>query len=199
MGAAAVALAALAAIVGSPRLDRNARMDVAALAKAVEREDDHVTAIELARWIRDRKPGLRVVDVRDSSTFESYHIPGAEHVPLSRIASAAFDPGETIVLYSDGGAHAAQAWVFLRALGNEQVYFLRGGLHEWLDTVMNPVLWSNAPDSARAVFAAISELSRYFGGVPRISADSAAASVLSAGGHDHAASKAAGAVHRRGC
>jgi 3-mercaptopyruvate sulfurtransferase SseA len=42
------------------------------------------------------------------------------------------------VLVSDGGAHAAQGWVFLRALGIAHVYFLRGGLGEWLDDVMNP-------------------------------------------------------------
>jgi 3-mercaptopyruvate sulfurtransferase SseA len=60
------------------------------------------------------------------------------------------------VLYSEGGAHAAQAWVLLRAAGVRNVYFLRGGILEWLDLVMNP--------------ARPTELTRYFGGVPRPSA-----------------------------
>jgi hypothetical protein len=65
------------------------------------------------------------------------------------------------VLYSEGGAHAAQGWVLLRANGHRQVYFLRGGLLDWMDDVMSPAL---PADTSRARVAA---LSRYFGGVPR--------------------------------
>jgi rhodanese-related sulfurtransferase len=167
LGAAALALGALAIVAGSPRLQGNARVDVAGLASTVEREDDHVTALELAEWIRAKRPNLRVVDVRDSSAFETYHIPRAERIALSELVSTPFKKDETIVLYSDGGAHAAQGWVFLRALGHERVYFLRGGLYEWLDDVMNPMIASTASDSALASFAKVAEISRYFGGVPR--------------------------------
>lgn len=167
LGAAALTLGALAIVAGSPRVQGNARVDVAGLARTVEREDDHVTALELAEWIRVKRPNLRVVDVRDSSAFETYHIPRAERVPLSELVSTPFTKDETIVLYSDGGAHAAQGWVFLRALGHERVYFLRGGLYEWLDDVMNPAIASTASDSSRADFARVAEISRYFGGVPR--------------------------------
>ena len=58
----------------------------------------------------------------------TYHVPTAERVPLDSLAHVRFAADETIVLYSEGGAHAAQAWVFLRALGYDNVYFLRGGL-----------------------------------------------------------------------
>ena len=79
---------------------------------------------------------------------------------LPDVATLAPAARETLVLYSEGGAHAAQAWVLLRARGHEHVYFLRGGLLDWMDDVMNPVV---AGDSATR----ISALSRYFGGVPR--------------------------------
>ena len=167
LGAAALALGALAIVAGSPRLQANARVDVAGLASTVEREDDHITALELAEWIRAKRPKLRVVDIRDSSAFETYHIPRAERIDLSELVSTRFKKDETIVLYSDGGAHAAQGWVFLRALGHERVYFLRGGLYEWLDDVMNPTIASTSSDSSRADFAKVAEISRYFGGVPR--------------------------------
>lgn len=167
LGPAALALGALAIAAGSPRVQGNARVDVAGLAGTVEREDDHVTAVELAEWIRAKRANLRVVDVRDSSAFETYHIPRAERIALSELVSTPFKKDETIVLYSDGGAHAAQGWVFLRALGHERVYFLRGGLYEWLDDVMNPAIASVASDSSRADFAKVAEISRYFGGVPR--------------------------------
>jgi rhodanese-related sulfurtransferase len=176
--AAALLLALGAAFAGTPDRSRNARVDVESLARAVEHEDDHVTAIELAEWIRDRRPGLRVVDIRTSSEFDALHIPTAERIPLSDLSKTPFRRDETIVLYSEGGAHAGQGWVFLRALGYTQVYFLRGGLREWLDEVMSPVIGPTAGDSAKKAFARVSEISRYFGGSPRIQASGALPSRL---------------------
>src|SRR5258705_3651927 len=154
----ALALGSLAALAGTPDRTRNARLDVESLARAVEHEDDHVTAIELAEWIKDRRPGLRILDIRSSGEFEALHIPTAERVALTDLSRTPFRRDETIVLYSEGGAHAAQGWVFLRALGYTQVYFLRGGLREWLDEVMSPTLQATAYDSTRKAFARVSDL-----------------------------------------
>ena len=125
------------------------------IASEVERETDHVTPLELAQWIHDRRPGLRVIDVRADSEYAAYHIPGAERMSLADVAGARWTGGGTVVLYSEGGAHAAQAWVLLRGAGMRDVYFLRGGILEWLDDVMQPVQ-STA-------------LTRYFGGTARAS------------------------------
>ena len=167
LGAVAAVLGFLAVFAGSPYSTQHARINVDALTKAVQHEDDHVTAIELARWIKTRRPQLRVVDVRSKEEYEAYHLPMAERVPLDSLSSIGFSHSETIVLYSDGGAHAAQGWVFLRALGYDKVYFLRGGVHEWLDQVMNPALRADAAPKDSATFADVAALSRYFGGEPR--------------------------------
>ncbi len=198
----ALLLGAFAAIAGSPRLEGNARLDVGGLAAIVESEQDHITAIELAQWIRDQRTDLRLVDVRVSSDFDAYHLPGAERIALDELVSTPFNRNETIVLYSDGGAHAAQGWVFLRALGHERVYFLRGGLHEWLDQVMNPVISPTAPDSTRAAFEVVSEISRYFGGVPRVGNRTTSQSSLGlpdSRGDDGSVQSAESRVRRRGC
>jgi rhodanese-related sulfurtransferase len=167
LAAAALGLGLLAAFAGNPDFASSARVDVRALARNVESEEDHVTAIELAQWIKDRRPGLRVVDVRPADEFDAYHIPTAEDIPLDKLVDTPFRKAETIVLYSGGGAHAAQGWVFLRALGLPHVYFLRDGLTEWLEDVINPVISAAPTDSARKSFAHAADLSRYFGGVPR--------------------------------
>jgi 3-mercaptopyruvate sulfurtransferase SseA len=100
---------------------------------------------------------------------------------------------ETLVLYSEGGAHAAQGWVLLRAQGHEHVYFLRGGLLDWLDDVMNPVL--PATGAADTTAANVAALSRYFGGVPRTGDAGSAPSVdLRA-----TATSSVARVKRRGC
>jgi rhodanese-related sulfurtransferase len=148
-----LALATGAAIVGSPEPGHGSRANMRALASEIEHETDHVTALELAQWIRDRRRGLRVLDIRSDSEYRAYHIPSAERVSLSALADTHFDPAETVVLYSEGGAHAAQGWVLLRTAGTRNVYFLKGGILDWMDDVMNP--------------ASSTELTRYFGGTPR--------------------------------
>jgi len=153
LGAAAVVLGGLAAVAGSPYRSAHGAIDVAALAADVANERDHVTALELAQWIRDRKPQLHVLDLRTKAEYLEYSIPGAAFVPLESLASLTLDRRDTLVLYSGGGAHAAQGWVMLRALGYSNVFFLRGGLNEWLDEVAAP---TNATD-----------LTRYFGGTAR--------------------------------
>jgi len=182
-GAAALA-GALAALVGSPYRRAGAEqaalarggdprrpgpgaLDVAALVREVAGQDDHVSAVELARWIRAGRPGLRVIDLRTDAEFAAFHIPGAEHVALERLAEAELGRDDTVVLYSEAGVHGGQAWVLLRALGHRRVVFLRGGLHEWLDDVMRPTLAADASPEARAAFEPIAELSRAFGGTPR--------------------------------
>lgn len=60
------------------------------------------------------------------------------------------------MLYSEGGAHAAQGWVLPRTAGVRNVCFRRGGILDWVDDVMNPV--------------ASSDLTRYLGGTARTNA-----------------------------
>jgi rhodanese-related sulfurtransferase len=157
----AVAGGALAVVAGNPMRPTPGTVDVTELARIVEHEEDHVTATELAKWIRDNKPGLRVLDIRSDSEFTEFHIPGAARVPLSEIARMPLDSAATYVMYSQGGTHAAQGWFLLRARGARSSFFLRGGLYEWLEQVMNPRVSSNTPQAVRD---SIRALTLWFGG-----------------------------------
>jgi rhodanese-related sulfurtransferase len=183
------ALAATAAVLGLLAAVPGARtVDTAAVADEIERGSGHVTAVELATWIRERRAGLRVLDLRDELAYEAYHVPSAERATPAEVARLRPRAGEALVLYGDGGARAAQAWALLRAAGVRDVYFLRGGLLDWTEDVMNPIVGA---DSASARVAA---LSRYFGGVPRDGASAAPAADVS---RDAAA--AVLRIRRRGC
>jgi rhodanese-related sulfurtransferase len=202
LGIAALALGILAAFARTPDFNANTRVDVRSLARNVESEEDHVTALELAQWIKDRRPGLRVVDVRSPAEFDAYHVPTAERIDIGQLIDTPFRLDETIVLYSEGGAHAAQGWVFLRALGLRHVYFLRGGLYEWLDDVINPTISANPTDSARAAWATIASVSRYFGGVPHAAPESPKNLTIPPQAKTRTESKASAEVlrlRRRGC
>lgn len=171
----AVVGGALAVVAGNPTRPTRGSVDVAELARVVEHEEDHVTAVELARWIRDDKAGLRVLDIRSDSEFDDFHIPRATRVPLADIARMPLDSSATYVLYSEGGTHAAQAWFLLRARGVTNVFFLRGGLYEWLEQVMNPRVASTTPQAERD---SIRALTLWFGGKMQV-VDSASATTPS--------------------
>ncbi len=162
--ACAAALLGIAALfAGSPYRPRHAVAEV--------------SPVELAEWIRDRKPELRVIDTRSEAEFDEYHLPRAEHVDIE---SVAFKPAETIVLVAGDGQGI-----------DHQVYVLRGGVRGWIDEVMNPTITENASPAERAAYQRASIVSRYFGGVPRVVDKPRAKS------SDTAA--AVRAVRRRGC
>jgi rhodanese-related sulfurtransferase len=158
---AADVVGALAVIAGSPTRATRGSVNVSELARVVELEEDHVTAVELAKWIRDDRPGLRILDIRSDSEFTEFHIPSATRVSLGEIARLPLDSAATYVLYSEGGTHAAQGWFLLRARGARSSFFLRGGLYEWLEQVMNPRVPSSMPQAQRD---SIRALTMWFGG-----------------------------------
>jgi hypothetical protein len=158
----AAILGALALFAGSPYRTRRAVAEV--------------SPVELAEWIRDRKPELRIIDPRPAAEFDDYHLPRAENVSPS---SVVFKPTETIVLVAGDGQGI-----------DHQVYVLRGGVRGWIDEVMSPTITENASPAERAAYQRASIVSRYFGGVPRVVDKPLAKS------SDSAAVKA---VRRRGC
>ncbi|MDL1879157.1 rhodanese-like domain-containing protein, partial [Cytophagia bacterium CHB2] len=86
-------------------------------------------------------PDLLVVDMRSAEEFAQYHIPGAVNIPFNKLfepeAQEALSEDKTIVLYSNGGTHAAQAWVLLKQMGVESLVLL-GGLNYWTEAILNP-------------------------------------------------------------
>ena len=136
------ALAAAAAILG-----------VLALFAGKAPSIQSVAPVELAEWIRDRKPNLRIIDARSEAEFDEFHVPRAERFT----SSTKFSPDGTIVFVA-GGEHSV----------HRDVYVLRGGMQAWIDDVMNPTITADAPPSARAAYERASIVSRYFGGVPRV-------------------------------
>src|SRR3954452_6766450 len=82
------------------------------------------------------RPGL--IDVRESDEWDAGHIPGAKHVPRGyleqRIAAAAPDRDQRVVLYCASGNRSALAAHTLRELlGYENVESMTGGITLWKD------------------------------------------------------------------
>lgn len=104
----------------------------------------YVTTDDVAKSIIEQDPLLMLVDVRSESDFQDFALSGAINLPLEGFASddtrAELDyPKKNIVFYSNDDLRADQAWVLAKRLGFNNVYVLRGGLNQWIKTIIQPV------------------------------------------------------------
>jgi rhodanese-related sulfurtransferase/uncharacterized membrane protein YedE/YeeE len=129
--------------------------DEKALLAKVDQAGDHIEPEELADRLMAGEPDLVVVDVRPVSEFQAFHIPGAINVALPELADA-LQPHRnkgTIVLYSNGMTHPAQARDSLQREGFGNVYLLTDGLQGFRERCLKPVSLRSEPltpaDAAR--------------------------------------------------
>ncbi len=172
----ALLLGAGALAIGDVDSGGRVTLDTRELAAIVEGELDHVTPEELADWIVAGRADYRLIDLRAADEFDRYRIPGAERVAIPDLLDAGLSRDERIVLYSEEGIHAAQAWMLLKAHRFPAVYILLGGLAGWQEHVLYPVEpVADAPIAERAAFARAAEIARHFGGGPRAATTAGAA------------------------
>jgi len=124
---------------------------------------DEVSAVDLAQWIQDRRPGLLVVDARAAEAFDRDRLPGARLI--ADIDADALRSADTVVVYAEAGVDATA----LRELSNvRRLLRLHGGIAAWNEDVLFPVIRADASERQQRDFAARAALSRYFGGSPRL-------------------------------
>jgi len=128
---------------------------------------DEVSALDLAQWLRARRPGLLLVDVRTAEAFDADRLPGARL--LADVDTAALRQAETVVVYADASADAGALHGISNAPSSvPHVLRLYGGIVAWNDEVLFPVLRADASARQQREFATRALLSRYFGGSPRL-------------------------------
>ncbi len=156
-------LALLAAFAGAPR--RNSP-DLVSIARIIDSGQDHLSPLDLADRLFDGKQTIRLIDMRDSASYTTLHIPRAERMALEEVLRLDLRQDTIIVLYSEEGIHASQAWILLKMKRVERVYTLSGGFAAWRREVMYPLLANDTSSHAREENERRETLSRFFGGVP---------------------------------
>ena len=128
----ALVLSGTSACTGDEQTDLSTR--AANLARIIAEGEDHVTAQELSDWLIKDRRDFELVDIRDIQEFDAAHIEGARHIPLAGLFADqilnSLPAGRTVVVYSNGSAHAAQAALLLRLAGREALALL-GGYNYW--------------------------------------------------------------------
>ena len=91
----------------------NNDLNAVSLAKQIADREDHITAEQLGQLIIDNDPDYLIIDVRKPEEFASFNIKTAVNIPLEVLFTDDFlnslYPEIYIILYSNGGTHAAQA------------------------------------------------------------------------------------------
>ena len=176
----ALALAAVglfAVFAGDPYRGSRATIDTRDLAASVGRGADSIQPAQLADWIIQDRNDFRLVDLRAEKDYASYHIPTAQNVPLAALAPDFAAHNEKIILYTDGGTEAAQAWFLLEAQGFKSVYTLDGGLRNWKDSVLFP---GKSPTIDATAFEKQVQVAKFFGGEARSAGEAPPATAAAA-------------------
>jgi rhodanese-related sulfurtransferase len=99
-----------------------------------------VDAPELATWVKEKHPNMRVIDVRGMGEIAAGTVNGAEAIPLHTLPVRVneFSRDEKLVFICRSGARSAQACMFLLQQGYENVYNLRGGMIGWVQSGLEP-------------------------------------------------------------
>jgi len=137
---------AVAGLPGESAGGSSARTDQTLLA-AVDSGEDHLEPEDLADRLLGNEADLVVVDVRPASEYRAFHIKGAVNVPLPELHStlASHKNRGTIVLYSNGMTHPAQARDALARAGYRNAFLLTDGLQGFLDRCLKPVSLRDEP------------------------------------------------------
>jgi rhodanese-related sulfurtransferase len=86
--------------------------------------------------LHERAGALQVLDVREQTEWEEFHIPGSMHVPYHDIHELpeGLDPGEPVAVICSSGQRSAVAASLLRRFGAEHVVHVAdGGVGTWRD------------------------------------------------------------------
>ncbi len=144
-------------------------VDAASLAQSIAEDKDHVTPLELANWILEKRQDYLLIDIRPPWEFDDYHIPTAINIPLTQLFQDAglkqLSRGKKIVVYGLGAGHGAEAQLLL-SLKGYSAFSLEEGLGGWWDQVMTPVSVRTSTPSPAGYQQAKQVRERFWGATP---------------------------------
>ena len=121
------------------------KKELAADKLLMELNDDtrFVSTDEVANLIISQDPTLLLIDLRDSIEYAKFSLEGAMNMPFETILDK--ENKELLgrvelkkVFYGNNDLSSEQAWVLLRRAEYKNIFVMKGGLTEWVHTIMKP-------------------------------------------------------------
>jgi 3-mercaptopyruvate sulfurtransferase SseA len=121
---------------------RSLSVNPSALISEAFSDDSFISVDQLARYIAAEDSTIRIIDLRSQDDFNSLSIPGSVNIPYEDLLKT--DPytflgtgNEKNIFYSNDDVYSGYALVLAKGMEFGNVYMLKGGLNEWINTVMN--------------------------------------------------------------
>ncbi len=162
--ALAIALGVIAAFIGTPDNHHSVKLNLSELGREISDGHSAVQVQDLADWIIKGKYDYRLIDLRVETAYLEYSIPTSENISASHVIDTEWMENEKLILYAEDGTAAAQTWALLKATGHKSVYVLGGGMKEWKDNILFPVLADHSSTVQKTEFEKSKEVAKYFGG-----------------------------------
>lgn len=157
-----------------PPYQKNERVTAENLLAKVINPERYITSDILAEKIISKDPSIFLIDVRDSTEYEKYTLPGAINIPFGAILNSDYEgylnqDQYDIVLFSNENFKADQAWLLLNRMNYKNLHVLNGGINGWYNTILNPPKpFENMPAEAFELYNFRQAAALYFGvGLPK--------------------------------
>jgi rhodanese-related sulfurtransferase len=167
MAIVAMTLATMALVAGTPYPSTRSDPVQPLLGNLLSTPPTVVDIVTLATWIRDRKAGLQIIDLRTREDFEAFHLPTARNTSLLELAAVEPVLSGLTVLYGADEDQVLRGLILLRTIGVQEVHILEDGVGDWLRQIINPTLYVNPTLEERLAYERGLEVSAYFGGLAR--------------------------------
>lgn len=136
---------ALGLIIAAVPQSRTMQLRVGAddLLEDLHGKSQFISPDEVAAFLVEDNPVIRLIDIRSPEEFQAFHLPGAVNLPMTDLLNSDYryliDQDLLLnVFYSNGSVKANEAWMITRQLGYRNNYVLEGGLNYWAEVIMNP-------------------------------------------------------------
>jgi rhodanese-related sulfurtransferase len=126
--------------------------------------------LTLAQRIKNRDK-LTIVDIRDPSDYQEFHIPTAINVPLLEFSDAEWN-NQSLIIYSGDDNLARKLWYDLPQSLKSKSNIVYGGVHDWYNRVLYPNLPINVNSKDSLLVEQIYLLSLFYGGQPEFQTES---------------------------
>lgn len=153
-----------------PEKDYSKDLSAEEVLLATLNESRYLSTDKVASMLINHDPSLQLIDVRKPEEYIAFNLPGSINIPLDSLLTenADYFLNQNIkmnVFYSNGSIYANQAWLLAKRKGYKRVFLMRGGLNEWIETIIQPSEPKDSEDvEVFRTYQFRKGASQYFGG-----------------------------------
>lgn len=106
------------------------------------KKERYISVEDVAQAIIEKRTDIVLIDVRDTSQFKEFTLPGAFNIPydslLFKTDNIVHNEDIKKVFFSNGNTLAEKCWLIAKRANLKNIYIMDGGLNSWFDNILDP-------------------------------------------------------------